>query len=671
MKRLLNYLPIHFLLFLIVGIIVQFYTSFWQFGFVQLLLLLLVFLGLFFLIPSKIARTFLSFLVFFFIGVSAVFINNKANYQNYYQSYLNSEAQVTLKVGKVLKSGIYDHKFEAEVIQVNSIKTKGTILLNISIDSFPHTLKVDEILVANAKFTEVKPPLNPHQFSYKLYLVKQGIHQQLFLDKSDYKSIGFDGFSLIGFSAKFRDLIQDTLSKYHFKPDELAVINALLLGQRQDISKDLRAQYSNAGAIHILAVSGLHVGIILLILSFIFKPIERFKNGKFIKSLLIISILWMFAFVAGLSASVVRAVTMFTFLAIGNAFQRKKVTEFSLISSMFFLLLIKPLFLFDVGFQLSYLAVFGIIWIQPKLYKIYTPTYKIENKIWQLITVSIAAQIGVLPLSLYYFHQFPGLFMLSNLIIIPCLGAILIGGILIILMALIGVLPQFLASIYGFIISLMNSFVSWVSKQEYFLFKDISLSFLMMIATYVILICGIRFLMKTAPKKAIYFLISVLIFQSVTMVEKYQKYAKKELIIFHKSRKSALGIRNSDEVNIYHNLDSLELENLNMIQAYTVGENVKPIFINQLSNVFHFKNKNFLVIDSLGIYDLKGLQKPIVILQNSPKINLERLIETINPTQIIADGSNYKSYVNRWRWSADKRKTPFYYTGEKGAYTFE
>jgi competence protein ComEC len=671
MKRLLNYLPIHFLLFLIVGIIVQFYTSFWQFGFVQLLLLLLVFLGLFFLIPSKIARTFLSFLVFFFIGVSAVFINNKANYQNYYQSYLNSQAQVTLKVGKVLKSGIYDHKFEAEVIQVNSIKTKGTILLNISIDSFPHTLKVDEILVANAKFTEVKPPLNPHQFSYKLYLVKQGIHQQLFLDKSDYKSIGFDGFSLIGFSAKFRDLIQDTLSKYHFKPDELAVINALLLGQRQDISKDLRAQYSNAGAIHILAVSGLHVGIILLILSFIFKPIERFKNGKFIKSLLIISILWMFAFVAGLSASVVRAVTMFTFLAIGNAFQRKKVTEFSLISSMFFLLLIKPLFLFDVGFQLSYLAVFGIIWIQPKLYKIYTPNYKIENKIWQLITVSIAAQIGVLPLSLYYFHQFPGLFMLSNLIIIPCLGAILIGGILIIFMALIGVLPQFLASIYGFIISLMNSFVSWISRQEYFLFKDISLSFLMMIATYVILICGIRFLMKTAPKKAVYFLISVLIFQSFIMAEKYQKYAKKELIIFHKSRKSALGIRNRDVVNIYHNLDSLELENLNMIQAYTVGENVKPIFINQLSNVFHFKNKNFLVIDSLGIYDLKGLQKPIVILQNSPKINLERLIETINPTQIIADGSNYKSYVNRWRWTAEKRKTPFYCTGEKGAYIYE
>ncbi|MGK0329613.1 MAG: competence protein ComEC, partial [Polaribacter sp.] len=374
--------------------------------------------------------------MFFFVGISAVFVSNKANYKNYYKSYLTDNNQVTLKVRKVLKSGMYNDKFEADVIQVDAVKTRGTILLNIYKDSFSNTLRVDEILYTKAIFTALNPPLNPHQFDYKLYIAKQGIYQQLFLEKSDYKNVGFDGFSLIGFSANFRDKIEVALSKYHFQTNELGVINALLLGQRQDISKDLITDYSKAGAIHILAVSGLHVGIILLILSFIFKPVERFKNGKFIKSILIILTLWMFAFIAGLSPSVVRAVTMFTFLAIGNAFQRKKVTEFSLIASVFFLLLVQPLFLFDVGFQLSYLAVFGIVWIQPKLYKIYAPTYQIENKIWQLITVSIAAQIGVLPLSLYYFHQFPGLFMLSNLIIIPCLGTILIGGIVMIFMAL-------------------------------------------------------------------------------------------------------------------------------------------------------------------------------------------------------------------------------------------
>jgi competence protein ComEC len=670
MKKLLKYLPLHLVVFLIFGILIQFQTNFCQIGFLKLFLLLLSFSLLLFCIPSKVIRTLLAFLMFFFVGISAVFVSNKANYKNYYKSYLTDNNQVTLKVRKVLKSGMYNDKFEADVIQVDAVKTRGTILLNIYKDSFSNTLKVDEILYTKAIFTALNPPLNPHQFDYKLYIAKQGIYQQLFLEKSDYKSVGFDGFSLIGFSANFRDKIEVALSKYHFQTNELGVIKALLLGQRQDISKDLITDYSKAGAIHILAVSGLHVGIILLILSFIFKPVERFKNGKFIKSILIILILWMFAFIAGLSPSVVRAVTMFTFLAIGNAFQRKKVTEFSLIASMFFLLLVQPLFLFDVGFQLSYLAVFGIVWIQPKLYKIYAPTYQIENKIWQLITVSIAAQIGVLPLSLYYFHQFPGLFMLSNLIIIPCLGTILIGGIVMIFMALLGVLPQFLASIYGFVISLMNSFVSWISQQEYFLFKDISLSFLLMMASYVFIILGTSFLIKKSPKKAIYFLGSVLLFQSVFLFENYQKNTKKELIVFHKSRKSIVGIRNRDDVKIYHNIDTLEVKSLNLIKTYAIGENLKPVLIKGFLDVFNFKNKDVLVIDSVGVYQLKGLENPIVVLQNSPKINLERLIKSLNPSHIIADGSNYKSYVKRWKMSSKKLKIPFHYTGEKGAFKY-
>jgi competence protein ComEC len=213
----------------------------------------------------------------------------------------------------------------------------------------------------------------------------------------------------------------------------------------------------------------------------------------------------MFAFVAGLSASVVRAVTMFTFLAIGLSFQRKNVVEFSLIASMFFLLIIKPMFLFDVGFQLSYLAVFGIIWVQPTLYKFWTPKLKIVNKFWQLFTVSIAAQAGILPLSLFYFHQFPGLFIASNLVVIPFLGAILIGGIVIILLSLINLLPQFLATIYGFVIAKMNNFVSWISDQEQFLFKDLSVSFLMMIASYLGIIFLVSFLMHRSSKKIIYF----------------------------------------------------------------------------------------------------------------------------------------------------------------------
>ena len=515
MKKVFNYLPLHFCVFVIVGIVLQFYTRFWEFGFTKLLLLILSIIALLFCFPNKIVRTFLSLILFFFIGISTVFVNNEKNYDNYYKSYLKDNASAILKVDRVLKSGNYHHKYEVEVIQVDSLKTRGKVLLNIAKDSLLKPLKVDEFIYTKSDFVEVNKPLNPHQFDYRFYLEKQVIYQQLYLDKNQYKSVDFKVFSLVGLSAKFRNAIQESLQKYHFKADELAVINALLLGQRQEISKELISDYSKAGAIHILAVSGLHVGIILWILTWLLKPIERLKKGKIIKTICIVILLWMFAFIAGLSASVVRAVTMFTFLAIGLAFQRKNVILFSLISSMFFLLIFKPMFFFDVGFQLSYLAVFGIVWIQPKLYKLYIPKFKVDKKMWEIITVSSAAQIGVLPLSLYYFHQFPGLFMLSNLIIIPVLGAVLVGGIVVIAMALLGFLPQFLASAYGYVISLMNGFINWISNQEQFLLKEISLSFVMMLVTYVIIIFGADFLIKKSAKKFIYFLVSIFLIQSV------------------------------------------------------------------------------------------------------------------------------------------------------------
>jgi competence protein ComEC len=668
MKRLLNYLPFHFVVLLFLGIYTQFYHQFWKFGFLELRILIVTISLFLLLLKLKKITTLLSFILFFLIGLSAVYFNNDAQYKNYYQNYAGENTAIIIRVDKTLKSGLFNDKYEVEVVQVDRIKTRGKVLLNVQKDSFVRRLKVDDLLHLKPSFQELNAPLNPHQFNYKNYLVKQGIHQQLFLKKHQIKKIELEGSSMLGIAAKFRNYVQESLKRHHFKPDELSVINALLLGQRQAISKQLIADYSKAGAIHILAVSGLHVGIILLILNWVFKPIERLKKGKFIKTVIVILFLWMFAFVAGLSASVVRAVTMFTFLAIGLSFQRKNVVEFSLIASMFFLLIIKPMFLFDVGFQLSYLAVFGIIWVQPTLYKFWTPKLKIVNKFWQLFTVSIAAQAGILPLSLFYFHQFPGLFIASNLVVIPFLGAILIGGIVIILLSLINLLPQFLATIYGFVIAKMNNFVSWISDQEQFLFKDLSVSFLMMIASYLGIIFLVSFLMYRSSKKIIYFLSSIVIIQIVFMFETNQRKTEKAVIVFHKSRNSVIGIRAGEELLVYHNLDSIELKKTNAMTSYRIGENVHQYFKTQKSSIFKFENEHILLIDSLGVYQLNNLKSPSVVLRYSPKINLERLIKTMQPKQIIADGSNYKSDVNRWEIVCEKQKTPFYYTGKNGAY---
>jgi len=665
MKRLLNYLPVHFVIFLILGICIQFYYKIWCFGFLHFLSVFGIILLTLFLVKSKIIKTFLSCLLFFFIGISTVYFQNKQNYTNYYQNFIDNNSTKILKINKVLKPGFYHFKFEAKVIQIDDYKTCGSVLLNLKKDTLHSGINVDDILLVKTDFLDVMPPLNPHQFDYKSYLAKKGITQQIFIDKNHFKKLVNNDISLFGLSASFRNKVQNSLKIYHFKDDELGVISALLLGQRQGVSKDLIDDYSKAGAIHILAVSGLHVGVILLILNWLFKPLEVFKNGKILKTIVVIIFLWSFAFVAGLSASVIRAVTMFTFVAFGLFFRKRNFVEFSLISSMFFLLLFKPMFLFDVGFQLSYLAVFGIVWVQPKLVQIWHPKLKIINFFWRLFTVSIAAQIGILPLSIYYFHQIPGLFLLSNLIIIPFLGAILLGGIIIILLSVLDILPQFFADFYGKIISIINSFVQWISNQEAFLFEELSLSFWMMISMYLIVFSFVLLVFKYSPKKLLFFLGSIIVVQSVLLIESKQRVSKEEFIVFHKSRYSILGERLGNQLTIYHTTNS---NNHKFLNSYKVGEKVSLNYTNQLKNIYSIKNKNILIVDSLGVYNIKQLKNPIVILQQSPKINLERLIKVIKPMQIIADGSNYKSYMNLWEEVSKKENIPFYNTSKKGAF---
>lgn len=667
MRKLLYFLPFHFSLFLILGICIQFYFRIWQFDFQILATIHLLFLLIFLFLNFRKSVTFLAFAYFFFIGISTVFIQNDANYSNYYERFLKDNSSVVLKVDKVLKSSAYHDKYQAIILQVDNQQSRGTVLLNLSKDTLRNQLKVNELLISKPVFLEVNAPLNPHQFDYQKYLEKQGIRQQIFLDKNEFKSLGLGSRTVKGWSEQFRDLVQVSMEKYHFKRDELAVINALLLGQRQDVSKQLLTDYSRAGAIHILAVSGLHVGIILMLLLKLLTPLEHFKHGKTIKTIIIILVLWMFAFVAGLSASVVRAVTMFSFLAIGQQFGSKRTILFSLFSSLFLLLIFNPFFLFDVGFQLSYLAVLGIITIQYKLYKIITFRNFLGDKIWQLTTVSMAAQIGVLPLSLYYFHQFPGLFFLSNIVIIPFLGIVLMAGIAVIFLAIFQISPQFLADTYGFIISLMNGFVTWISNQEAFLFKDISLSFWLLLASYGIIFFGIRFLMDLNAKKALYFLASCVIFQSIFLFEKVQKNQKKEWIVFHKTRQTVFGFRDKNKVEFVHNMDSIQSIN-SITDSYKIGENVQESNSKLNSNIYFYQNKPILIIDTLGIYQLKNLKNPIIVLQNSPKINLERMIKKVQPTQLIADGTNYKSYVIRWKKIALELKIPFHYTGENGAF---
>lgn len=660
----------HIIIFLVLGILCGYYFPVSIKIIASISIFLIVALSIIFQLTKKNSKylslfSIVTFIIFFTIGYTSINIKNDLNRKNHY-THFSEDGLFLLKVTNELKQSKYYDKYEAEIIQINNKNSHGKILLNIYKDSLSKRLNIDDEIITSGTLNEVNGVKNPFQFNYKKYLARKNIYRQLTIKKEQYKVLKTEINSLNGYAHKIRNKISKSLKKSGFNSKTLSIINALLLGKRQEVSKEIIENYTKAGAIHILAISGLHIGIILLFLNFILKPIEKLKNGANIKLVLCVLLLWCFAFLAGLSASVVRAVTMFTAVAISYLGNRKTNVFQNLLVSIFFLLLFNPYYLFDVGFQLSYLAVFFIVWLQPILENLWQPKLKIVKYLWQIVTVSTTAQMGVLPLSLYYFHQFPSLFFITNLVVIPFLGFILSFGIIVIILSVLNIVPEFLITGYEFIIQKMNLFIGWVAQQESFLFENISFSGYKMIASYLFLISLVCFLKKKSLKTLQLALFSLLLIQTVFIYEKWKSNSSKEIVIFNKHNSTLIGKRNGNQLTLFSN-DSIHPTE-NTIKSYLTGSNIKSLTTkNNITSTLLLKH-NTLIIDSLGIYKISNLHPEKVLLIQSPKINLERLIKTINPKIIIADNSNYKSYINRWKNTCNKHKIPFYYTNYKGAY---
>ncbi len=669
--HLLRFIPIKLTIVLIMGILVGHYLDLG----IQLPIILtaISFCSLSYLFIKKTPRNSISFgltalLATLCIGILSISLWKPKNQNNHY-THLNLDKSLTwkFKIREVLKSSTFSDRYIANALSTDEINTKGKILLSFTTDSTTKKLRVDDELLVFGKLSEISTPLNPHQFDYKNYLEGLGIYHQLRLYETNHFLDKNKSTTIYGIAASIRTQIIEKLKQVDFDSEQLGIIQAILLGQRNDISEATYNNYKNAGAVHILALSGLHIGILLLLLQFLLSPLERLAKGKTIKLVIIVILLWSFALLAGLSASIIRAVTMFSFVAYAIYLNRPSNTFNILALSMFFILLvINPMLLFQAGFQMSYAAVFSIVWLYPLLQKLWFPKNWIINKVWQLLSVSIAAQLGVLPISLFYFHQFPGLFFISNLLVVPFLGLILGMGILVIAIALCNSLPSFLANLYNSLIGLMNEVIAWVAQQEAFVFRNISFDIIQLVLSYFIIIAFITVFTKATFKRVTVFLVGIIGFQIWLFFVGYSANRKEILLAAHQTKNSILIYQTGNSSTIIAK-DSITTKRI--ITDYTIAERVKNIDYSKIKNSYTFKKATLLVVDSLGIYSKQNTD--YLLLTQSPKINLERLIDSINPKQIIADGSNYHSYIDRWRKTCLKRKLPFHYTGEKGAYYFE
>jgi competence protein ComEC len=332
-----------------------------------------------------------------------------------------------------------ENTFRAEV-QVEKVfcngewkKASGRVLTYFSKPTVD-TLDIQygtELLLANAPRI-VDPPMNPEEFDYQRYLANQQIFHQHFVGTNPIEVLGQNPSNPVLHKAyQLRSFYRDKLSENIAGEQEQSIVLALLLGIKDGLDHDLKEAFSAAGAMHILAVSGLHVGIIFLVLSsmFSFLKTRGGKKGIFLFLLINLAALWLYALLAGASPSVLRASTMFSMILLTQSFSRKSNIYNSLALAAFVLLIYDPFLLFSVGFQLSFLAVFGIVFIQPKLSRLLVFDSWLMQKGWELTAVSIAAQLATFPLGLLYFHRFPNFFLISNLVVIPGAFAILFVGV--------------------------------------------------------------------------------------------------------------------------------------------------------------------------------------------------------------------------------------------------
>ena len=598
-----------------------------------------------------------------FLGMLTFYVHFDRNYPDHYSKQIPSTTNTIRGIIHAdVKPNARYAKYFLNMQSMNQKGASGRLLLYVA-KTAKVALPVGTEIVIQGSLYPIPKAYNPYQFDYANYLEKQNVWHQVYLQKKDIKVVQLhqnSGYYL----ERLRNTLRHSFDLHAFDAKTKAIIDALLLGQRVALDKETLTDYTNAGVIHVLAISGLHISVLYFFLIFLLRPLRSFRFGKALELLLVLFVLWLFALLTGLPASVTRAVTLFSFMSVGTYFNRSKSLYNAMAVSALLILVFSPNTLFDIGFQLSYAAVLSIVLFQPFFKRVPMTQNKIVRYFMDMIGVSLAAQIGVLPLCLYYFNQFPALFLLANLVIIPLSSFVLLYGIL--LLGLNFIVPSvalYLGKPLAFSIQYMNAYIHWIAQFKWGVISHISFSGVMVVTLYSFLFALVYGIYSKKRKAMGYVLISLFLFQWSYLVVKWNENESSECIVFNE-KAPLIGIKNKNSVIAF--TDHPKQHRLTL-QHYLRGTFSDTLQVFPLQNVFSFHQKRILLIDHVGIY--KTTLKPhVVVLTQNPKINFERLIKEIQPTLIIADRSNYKKNIRAWKATCLKAKIPFHAIAEKGFY---
>ncbi|NDV81178.1 ComEC/Rec2 family competence protein [Bacteroides sp. 51] len=411
------------------------------------------------------------------------------------------------------------------------------VLLYFSLDSIGKELsRGDELLVSTGLSLPASRG-NPEEFDYARYLIHKGISGTGFVSSGKWiVTKHHTQRTMRDYATDCRDDVLALYRNLGFEQDNFAVLSALTVGYKEELSESIRESYSVSGASHVLALSGLHIGFLYALLFFLLQRIPGNSTGmKAFKVGTVILLLWLFAFITGFSPSVVRSVIMFSLLGISMFFPDRPVSLNTLCIAGFAMLIYNPSWLFDVGFQLSFMAVAAILLIQPWIYKRFIFKNRFLNWLWGIVTVSIAAQIGVAPLVLLYFSRFSVHFLLTNILVIPLVTLIIYMAIGMLLLSFIPVVGQMIAWALNLLLELLNGVVSGIEKLPFASVDHVWVYRFEVILFYLALLLLGWYVVRRRPRFILAFL-TVVLMMSVYRVYMIEADRPRQSLVFYNVR---------------------------------------------------------------------------------------------------------------------------------------
>ncbi|HEY4149661.1 MAG TPA: ComEC/Rec2 family competence protein [Chitinophagaceae bacterium] len=618
--------------------------------------------------------------LFFSLGALVCWSRDAAHQPNRFTKYYHPAAYITVTLEEPLSEKENSFKAIASVEEVSdstaAYSTTGTVLLYFKKEASVKYLGYGDRLLFNKPLQLISNTGNPGAFDYRQYEALQGVYRQVYLRQGEFVVLaGKNRNWFTQWIYATRQKVTGILSRYIPGEKEAGLAEALLIGYKDDLDKGLLQSYSNTGVVHIIAISGLHVGLIYWLLMLLTKPLQ-IKRLRWLRPWLTITGLWLFALLAGGGPSVLRSALMFSCIIIGQQLSSGTSIYNTLSISAFILLCIDPSWCWDVGFQLSYIAVLSIVIFMKPIYHLLSFQNKGLDFIWKLNAVTLAAQVLTVPLSIYHFHQFPNYFLVTNLVAVPLSTAIVLGEIVLCALAVVPFLAAPVGLVLQWGIRLMNDFISHMENMPGALWNGLELNVLQLLLMYSF-IAGIAYWLLEKNRTALLAGLCGLAGFAAARTYSFEQAGRQQLlVVYNLPRHQAIDFisgraylfKGDSELAGDAALQRFYITPCRMVHRVCPAEDASMLKI--YGNWFVFNNKRILLVDE-GFRVPGGVERisaDLVIVSGRPSLSPAALVKRVDCRQLVFDGSVSARMVNKWKEEGQKLGLACFYVVDNGAF---